>query len=262
MTATVEPSQTRTAEIRARVEDGSVPIIELVRSFSVVSGGPAILDAAATASIASTLRAIRRKRRPPVPAVLGVMLTAAYAAVGRPWMRQWGATPAEQRQKLPGDDLVPEPASQSTRAVAINAPASEVWQWLAQIGQDRGGFYSYEWLENLAGCRMHNAETVRHDWQHRDVGERVYLHPLFPLPVTVFEPGRAIALKGWGAFVVEPLDAEHTRLIARERTPRDVGALFYELFMAIPHFVMERKMLLGIKERAERTRAERAAAAV
>ena len=127
-----------------------------------------------------------------------------------------------------------------------------MWPWLAQIGQDRGGFYSYEWLENLAGCRMRNADRIHPEWQHRAVGESVLLHPAFGLEVARFEPNRALVLDGWGSFVLEPIDDRRTRLISRSRVPRGWAALTYALLLEIPHFVMQRKMLLGIKERAER----------
>ena len=154
---------------------------------------------------------------------------------------------------LPGDELVPNPAIESTRIITVNAPVEEVWPWLAQIGQDRGGFYSYEWLENLAGCRMRNADRIHPEWQHREVGERVFLHPAFGLKVASFESGRAIVLEGWGPFVVEPIDEKSTRVIIRSRVPRRLDVLLYYLLtFEIPHFVMERRMLLGIKERAER----------
>jgi hypothetical protein len=144
-------------------------------------------------------------------------------------------------------------AVQSTRAVTVEAPPEAVWPWLAQLGQDRAGFYSYEWLENLAGCNMHNADAVHPEWQRREPGETVSLHPLRGLPVVRFEPGRVLALEGWGAFVLKPHGPDCTRLIARGRVPRGVGAVANALLMEIPHFLMERKMLLGIKERAERT---------
>jgi hypothetical protein len=156
---------------------------------------------------------------------------------------------------LPGDELVPNPAIESTRAIVVGAPVEEVWPWLAQIGQDRGGFYSYEWLENLAGCRMCNTDRIHPEWQHREVGERVYLHPAIGLKVTVFEPGRAIVLEGWGAFVVEPIDENRTRVLLRSRVPRGWVMLYYLLTIEVPHFIMERRMLKGIKERAERAEA-------
>jgi hypothetical protein len=130
-----------------------------------------------------------------------------------------------------------------------------VWPWLVQIGQGRGGFYSYRWLENLAGCRMRNADRIQSEWQHREVGEQVPLHPAFGLEVAAFEPGKAIVLKDWRPFVVEPVDENRTHVILRSRVPRRLSAvLYYFLTFEISHFIMERRMLKGIKERAERTR--------
>jgi len=182
-----------------------------------------------------------------------------YALVIRPWYLRWGATEEEVRKALPGDELMPDPVIESTRAITIHAPVEEVWPWLAQIGQDRGGFYSYEWLENLAGCKMRNAERIYPEWQHREIGETVRLHPAVGLKVTVFEPGRAIVLEGWGPFVVEPIDEKSTRVILRSRVPRGWVALYYLLTVEIPHFIMERRMLKGIKERAERAQGTRTA---
>jgi hypothetical protein len=191
-----------------------------------------------------------RLLRPLVAA--GVVAPMAYLLAVRPWLRRWGATAEEARRLLPGDDLVPDPAIDLTWSVTIDAPAERVWPWLAQIGQDRGGFYSYAWLENLAGCRMRNADRIHPEWQHREVGEQVMLHPSFGLEVARFEANRALVLDGWGSFVLESVDENRTRLISRSRVPRGWAALSYALFLEIPHFVMQRKMLLGIKERAER----------
>jgi hypothetical protein len=187
-------------------------------------------------------------------AILGAALPWVYAFFVRPWHLRWGATEEEVENPLPGDELVPDPAIESTRAITVNAPVEEVWTWLAQIGQDRGGFYSYEWLENLAGCRMRNADRVHPEWQRREVGERVFLHPAFGIEVSTFEPGRAIVLEGWGAFVVDPVDGRTTRVILRSRTARGLAMLYDVLGVEIPHFIMERRMLKGIKERAEHER--------
>jgi hypothetical protein len=101
---------------------------------------------------------------------------------------------------------------------------------------------------------MHNADRIHPEWQHREVGERVFLHPAVGLEVKAFEPGRAIVLEGWGPFVVEPIDEKSTHVILRSRVPRRIGALLYYLLtIEIPHFIMERRMLKGIKERTERT---------
>ena len=225
---------------------------EAARAFGVVFGPSVLLDGAAADAVASTLRSMHRHRRSPRAAVIAAELVAVYLVLGRPLMLHWGANCEELHKPLPGDELVPGPAVQSTRAVTIDAPVDAVWPWLAQVGQDRGGFYSYESLENLAGCHMHNADEIHPEWQQRRPGETVYLHPLTGLPVARFEPGRVLALQNWGAFVLEPLGGECTRLIARGRVPRGAASIFNALLMEIPHFAMERKMLLEIKRRAER----------
>jgi hypothetical protein len=234
-------------------------LVDAARAFGVTLGPSVILDVLVGASIAAIARG--RFREPPrTPArrglraltALGAAAPLAYALAIRPRLLRWGATGEEVRKPLPGDELVFDPASVATRAVTVNAPVEAVWPWLAQIGQDRGGFYSYEWLENLAGCRLRNAERIHPEWQDRAVGETVLLHPARGLKLARFEPNRILALEGWGSFVLEPVDEQTTRLIARSPTPRGWAALAGLLFWEVPHFVMERKMLLGIKERAER----------
>ena len=102
---------------------------------------------------------------------------------------------------------------------------------------------------------MNNADRIHPEWQHGKVGETVRLHPAGGLRVSVFEPGRALGLEGWGTFSLEPLDSNRTRLIARGGVPRGLSTAAYGVLMEIPHFLMERRMLLGIKERAEASRA-------
>ena len=99
---------------------------------------------------------------------------------------------------------------------------------------------------------MRNAERIHPEWQHREIGEKVMLHPLNGLPVKRFEPGREIALEGWGSFAVEQIDGSRSRVVCRGE-PRDslLFAVYYTLFVELPHFLMERRMLLGIKQRAE-----------
>jgi hypothetical protein len=224
---------------------------EVARAFGVVYGPSVVLDAAAATAVASVLRATREHRRPARAVGLAAELVAAYVAIGRPLMLHWGANCDEVHKRLPGDEMVPGHVVQCTRAVTIDAPVAAVWPWLAQLGQDRGGFYSYENLENLAGCQMHNADEIHPEWQQRRPGDTVYLHPRSGLRVTRFEPGRILALEHWGTFVLEPRGRDCTRLIARGRTPRGPASIINALLMEIPHFVMERKMLLGIKRRAE-----------
>ncbi len=194
---------------------------------------------------------------------------AGYTSIVRPWHQRWGATDAEVEERLPGDDVIPDPELEATHALTIRAPVASVWPWLVQVGQDRGGFYSYSWLENMVGCHLRNADRILPECQIPQVGDSVLLHPKAPpLPVLVVEPYRAIVLGGlveeserlynptigtWGFFVKE-IDSQTTRLIMRIRWRRSPGLLSWAysyLFLEPAHFVMERKMMLGIKARAE-----------
>jgi hypothetical protein len=193
----------------------------------------------------------------------GASVAAAlwYIHVVRPWHLRWGATDAEINEELPGDSIVPHPKAVSTHAITIHSPVETVWAWLVQIGQDKGGFYSYDWLENAVGCHLHNANRIEPQFQHLHLGGSVRLHPLVPpLPVLRLEPERALVLGSntndpgtWG-FYLKPLDDNTTRLLIRSRGDFDRGILpwviRYLLFEPI-HFVMERKMMLGIRARAE-----------
>ena len=193
-------------------------------------------------------------------AIAGAGAVAAYALGIRPWHLRWGATDEEVNQHLIGDELAPSPKLKATHAITIDAPAADVWPWLLQMGQTRGGFYSYAWLENLVGCHMHNADEIVPEWQELNVGDKVWLHPKAPpVEVTTIEPGRAIVLKGWGAFVLQPIDEKRTRLIIRSQGDYDpdlknpiLNLLLWRVVFEPAHFIMERKMLLGIKVRAEK----------
>ncbi|HTQ78535.1 MAG TPA: hypothetical protein VMM92_00950 [Thermoanaerobaculia bacterium] len=203
---------------------------------------------------------------------LGGAAAATAGALGywlkvRPWHLRWGATPEEVERRLPGDERVKEPDLDSTHAITIHAPADEIWPWLIQMGQGRGGFYSYTWLENLVGCRMRNADRIRPELQHLAVGDRIYLHPKAPpLTVEILVPGRALVLSETWGFYLDPIDARSTRLIVRGRgrfsaQPFPEGRLLrflvWRLIFEPAHFIMERRMLYGIKERAERARRPR-----
>lgn len=182
-----------------------------------------------------------------------------YAFLVRPWHLKWGATPEEVNMPLPGDELVEHPQLNATHAITIHAPATTVWSWLVQIGQRRGGFYSYAWLENMVGCEMRNADRIVPEWQELKVGDEVWLHPKAPpLHVLAIEPGRAIVLEKCWTFFLRPLDDGTTRLIVRGRgnynpdfKNRLLNFLFWRVVFEPAHFIMERKMMLGIKERAE-----------
>jgi hypothetical protein len=182
-------------------------------------------------------------------------------------MYAWGASPDELSAVLPGDELVSAVTPRTTRAVTIDAPVEDVWPWLAQIGEDRGGFYSYDWLERSVGTRIHNAPTINPDWQELRVGDSVWLaHRYGPMGrqvVAAVEPKSHLvlmseadydrvlrgekALGSW-AFHLVP-DGKRTRLLARG-SGGAVGTATFD----IPHFVMEQKMLRGIRDRAQRRR--------
>lgn len=233
--------------------DGIRRVAGAMRALAVMSGGPALLAGIGARSAWRAVRHIRRHRPPPAEATVVAVAFGAYLGVIRPWTRSWGATRAEREAVLPGDELTPNPGLSMTRAVTIDAPVEAVWPWLAQIGQDRGGFYSYTWLENLAGCDMHNAHRVHEEWQHRSVGDRVPLHPLNAVKLARFDRNQTLAFAGGWYLNLVPLDGGHCRLIARSRIPRGIPSLAYAIFVEGPHFIMERKMLLGLKLRAEQS---------
>jgi hypothetical protein len=198
--------------------------------------------------------------------VLAGLFVAAAAATAE---RNWGSTRAERATLLPGDELVPEPATITTRAVDIAAPAEDVWPWLVQLGQDRAGLYSYDWLENAFGLHICNADRIHPEWQHLETGDRVRLIPAgwpplpagLALPVARIEPGRSLVLRmappevPWDAiwsFHVIPTGPGSCRLISRSRgavtsLARSIG----DRLMDPVTLVMTRRMLLGIKQRAE-----------
>ena len=202
---------------------------------------------------------------------------AAYGLAVRPWLLRWGATDEEIRGPWPGDEITPDAICQATRAVTIQAPAGEVWPWLAQIGQDRGGFYSYTWLENLFGARIRNADRILPNLQDRKVGDTIWMTPKERyggkgcVRIAALEPGRSMVLVspddheellrsgrspgGCWTFILRPLDDRTTRLILRSRGAENESfsaRLFGRLVFDPAHFIMERKMMLEIKQRAER----------
>ena len=185
---------------------------------------------------------------------------AAYAFFIRPWHLRWGATDEEVNTPLPGDEFVPNPQVDATHAITIKAPAAEIWKWLVQMGQNRGGFYSYTWLENLVGCRMRNADRIVPEWQNLRVGDEVWLHPKAP-PLKVLEivPDHSIVLEKVWSFHLLPIDEQTTRLLIRGRGEYNnpnfhnvfLNFLYWRLIFEPAHFIMERKMMLGIKQRVE-----------
>lgn len=184
----------------------------------------------------------------------------------------WGLSEAEANRARPGDELIPEPSWGWTHGIEIDADANDVWPWIAQIGADRGGFYSYQFLENVAGCNLKNAETIHPEWEVRE-GGKLSLHPKMPpLSVVSVLPGYGFVAhaaadesarasgKPWStvtwAFFVDDLGPGCSRLVSRYRcATSDDLATRLALGPACVEpigFAMDRRMLLGVKERAER----------
>ena len=196
---------------------------------------------------------------------VGIVIYACGALVLWPLHRSWGSAPTEHALALPGDGGDRNAALELQHAVTVNAPPEAVWPWLVQLGQDRAGFYSYDSLERAFGVNVHNVTQIRPEWQQRSAGDRVratqpdYLGGVLgkDLGWTVkqVEPGRAMVLEHWGAFVLEPTSDGRTRFIIRTRvgdprTPAWAAALDMMAF-ELPHFIMERQMMLQIKALAE-----------
>jgi predicted CoA-binding protein len=181
------------------------------------------------------------------------VVVAHYGLVVRPWHQRWGATDAEAHGSLPGDALVSDAAA-TTRAVAIAAPPEAVWPWLAQIGWGRAGWYSYDWIDNDG--RPSSDEIVA-QWQDLAVGDRIPMTPDAGFVVRRLDPPHTlVALSddgstSWCLHVVA--DGDGSRLVSRFRTHsrRSAATILATLVVDPGVFIMERRMLLGIKARAE-----------
>lgn len=180
-----------------------------------------------------------------------------YRLAGRRWVMQWGAASGEAAAQLAGDELIESPDGVSTRAISIDAPPDKVWPWIVQIGPaPRGGVYTYDWIENLLGLNMHSVDEVLPEFQHPEIGDAIGMGANTMI-IELVDPNRAIAWRSadgnwvW-SFVLREQDGK-TRLISRNsfRLNRLIDKIGM-LPMEPASLIMERKMLLGMKERAER----------
>lgn len=191
---------------------------------------------------------------------------AGYLRILRPRHVRWGATDDEVRRPMPGDILVQDPVMAATRAISVRARPEEIWLWLVQIGYKRAGFYSYDWIDN---ARIPSAEHILPDFQGIKVGDIVPTGPRGEgFTVVSLEPNRSLVmevnqLRFHVTFsnLLNPVNEEETRLVMRVRVAvrfNPLTALYYALFEP-GDFVMMRKMMLGIKQRAEAMADERRA---
>lgn len=202
----------------------------------------------------------------------GSAIAGAGLLAARRYYRNWGTTKEECDTALPGDELVSQPVVQTTEGIWIDAPASAVWPWLVQMGQDRGGMYTYEKLENLVGLQHRNADRIHPEWQHLAVGDMIRLVPRgwmglrngIALPVVALVEGESIVLRlqppdvpvdGVWSFHVVAHWEDRCRLLVRTRARMRVPGEALGAEAAGPVMsLLTRGMLQGIKRRAEESR--------
>ncbi len=181
-----------------------------------------------------------------------------YSFFIEPYTHSWGASKAEVNMTMSGDSLAP--SISSTRAITINAPVMTVWYWIIQLGADRGGFFSYTFIENALGYEGRIPGKPFPEFTEM-TKERVIPGAIdgnkpiidYSWPVLLVEPGKSFVLKNWGAFEVAPIDDERTRLIVRThgRDPSTIMERIRYFFIMPLHYIMERRMLVGFKSCAE-----------
>jgi hypothetical protein len=196
----------------------------------------------------------------------------------RSYRTRWGTTKKEATSNLPGDELIRNPKLRMTWGITINAPIEDVWPWVVQMGQGRGGFYTYQFLENIAGCQIVNADRILPEHQQIPLADGVSLAPDMSLSVALYEEGHYFFLHsymdlttmevidpkqgsfpekymnlGWG-FYLKKLGENQTLFLSRWLTdyaPSLINKIAVNLFLEPIGFVMGRKMLIGTKQRAE-----------
>jgi hypothetical protein len=211
-------------------------------------------------------------------AAAGAAGVAAYVLAIRPWHLRWGASDEEVQQPMAGDELVSEPKIRATHGITIQAPAADVWPWLVQWGYERGGFYSYDWIDRALGAEgVRSVDRILPEHQQLAVGDRVLVAPDNGFAVAAIEPGEALVLHArydmasgtvlgsddplpenymvcsW-SWRLKELDESRARLVMRTQidyNPSPANRLMYRAFVEPGSFFMERRMMLGVKERAE-----------
>lgn len=185
-------------------------------------------------------------------------LLVVYGIFLKPSVFTWGASQNEVAMSLPGDELAP--TISSTRAITINAPAKEVWQWIVQLGADRGGFFSYSFIEKILGYEANDAAIAVDTYHDMKVG-RIIPGTLpdvksaieYNFEVVAVDPGKSFVLKNWGAFVLREIDEQQTRLLVRShgRKLNGLAEVAGDFVMMSLHYFMERRMMMEFKRRAE-----------
>jgi hypothetical protein len=196
-----------------------------------------------------------------VPTLLLILaLAVLYWFPVRRWMSRWGAIPSDLARVMAGDGLL-DPTFSYTMAVVVNAPPEDIWPWLVQLGYQRGGLYSYDWLDRVFGyLDRPSATRILPEFQHIAAGDQIPLGRGPSWPVAAVEPCRALVLdmrKTGGfdwvwQFGLYTVDKNRTRLVSRSRVrPHTVSTRVFTYVMEPAGFIMTRRMLLGLKQRAE-----------
>lgn len=198
----------------------------------------------------------------------GIALAAAFAKRVRPWYSHWGATDAELMREMPLDERVPHPRLNTTRAITIEAPPEAIWPWLVQMGDPpRAGYYSFTWIERMAGLKIANRDEILPQFQTVHVGQTLDRNGT--MVVQAVDPGRSLVLgpppsveqvKATWAFALYPIDSRSTRLVTRVRSDwaydemiRSTPIYTWPVYLLIEPgaFIMEWKMFHEIKRLAE-----------
>jgi hypothetical protein len=184
-----------------------------------------------------------------------LVVALVYWIAIRPSYFHWGATTDEVQSEFPVEEFISPNRIVSIRAINIQAPKENIYPWIAQTGQNRGGFNSYYWLENVFGAKMVNAETIHPEWQQPQPGDTVYYGRKqgYGL-VSLVKPNEYYSLQGW-TFYLHSIDSQNSRLLIRypSMEVRQSGFAqfyYYGLFESL-HFIMETRMMMGIKQKAE-----------
>ena len=192
---------------------------------------------------------------------IALTLVVLYWFPIRRWLARWGTTAADLTRGMSGDAAVVDPTYTATLAVMVEAKPTDIWPWLVQMGYQRGGLYSYDWLDRLFGyLDRPSASRILPECQRLAVGDEIPIGRGGGFPVTAIEPYRALVLGGKGdgfqwvwQFGLYPLDENRTRLVSRNsvRVPRTLASWLFMRVIEPAAFLMTRRMLLGLKRRAE-----------
>jgi len=187
-----------------------------------------------------------------------ILQLSIYSLFLKPIVTTWGASKQEVSMPMEGDTK--DSLITSTRAILINAPQHTAWKWLMQLGADRAGFYSYAFIERVLGYETRYPDLTKPSFKNLSVGDVVrgsIDEPgsivLYNFRVLYVQPEDAFVLQNWGTFLLEKINNQQTRLVIRTQEMRSPSLFIrFSHYLFVPfHFIMERRMLIGIKMHAE-----------